>query len=368
MAESGQMEKFDAKRDEWDSWSRRFDQWLSISSYATGDNAADKKRAVFCTLIGSDTFKLLCTLCTPKRPEEESYDDLRTKLNKQFGVKKLVLAERYRFYSYRQQDKQSLAAYLSELRRLASTCQWAEAALGENLRDKFVMGLRNERLLQQLLTQDHTKSLDDLFQLATTFEAAESEALKRSESDSQTTVSPVNSGKNLKSRSRTEPPKKRTQLPSTSQQFSKEQTRTCASCGGNHARKSCRFYSAKCHKCGKIGHIAKVCGSAAVIVSPQESDESAVVPISQSDKQPHADIPPMFQILHLTEVQKRLRLMLDSASPLTFVNVKTWQDLEKPKLTKTDRILGAFEGQPIKPLGYFTTTVVREDDASQSAN
>ena len=80
MAESGQMEKFDSKRDEWDSWSRRFDQWLSISSYATGNNAADKKRAVFCTLIGSDlTFKLLCTLCTPKRPEEETYDDLRTK-------------------------------------------------------------------------------------------------------------------------------------------------------------------------------------------------------------------------------------------------------------------------------------------------
>jgi len=110
--------------------------------------------------MGSDTFKLLCTLCAPKRPEEESYDVLRDKLKK-----KLVLAERYRFYSYKQQDRQSLTVYLAELRRLASTCQWEEAALGET----FVMGLRNERL-QQLLTQDHTKSLDQLFQLATTFE------------------------------------------------------------------------------------------------------------------------------------------------------------------------------------------------------
>ena len=59
-----------------------------------------------------------------------------------------------------------------------------------------------------------------------------------------------------------------------------------------------------------------------MIVTPQESDESAVVPISQSDEQTHVDIPPMFQILHLTEMQKCLRSMLDSASPLTFVNVK----------------------------------------------
>jgi len=221
------MEKFDSKRDEWDSWSRRFDQWLSISPYATGDNSADKKRAVFSTLMGSDTFKLLCTLCAPKCPEEESYDVLRDKLNKQYGVKKLVFAERYRFYSYKQQGRQSLTVYLAELRRLASTCQWEEAAMGENLRDKFVMGLRNKCLLQQLLTQDHTKSFDQLFQLATTFEAAENEALKRVESESQTSVAPV-TGKNPKSvpRSRPEQPKKQKQQPSTIQQFTKEQFHT----------------------------------------------------------------------------------------------------------------------------------------------
>ena len=78
------------------------------------------------------------------------------------------------------------------------------------------------------------------------------------------------------------------------------------------------------------------------------------------------DIPPMFQILHLPQMQKRLRLMVDSASPITFINAKTWQDLEKPKLQATDRVLGAFEGQPIKPLGFFVTPVLREDDNCKS--
>ena len=116
---------FDSRKDDWDSWSRRFDQWLSISSYATGEDADNKKRAAFCTFIGSETFKLLCTLCAPEKPEESSYKTLKEKLDGQFRVKKLVLAERYRFYAYKQQDKQSLSDYVAELRHLASSCQWS---------------------------------------------------------------------------------------------------------------------------------------------------------------------------------------------------------------------------------------------------
>ena len=74
----------------------------------------------------------------------------------------------------------------------------------------------------------------------------------------------------------------------------------------------------------------------------------------------------MFQILHLPHMQKRLRLMVDSASPITFINIMTWKDLEKPQLQSTDRVLGAFEGQPIKPLGYFLTPVLQARGQQQS--
>ena len=188
MASQGQIELFDSRKYEWDSWSRRFDQWLSISPYATGDDADNKKRAAFCTFIGSETFKLLCTLCTPKKPEECTYVELKDKLNKQFGTKKLVLAERYRFYAYKQHKRQLLSEYLAEIRRLASTCQWSEGYLADNLRDKFVMGLRNERILQQLYSRRITQNrwMNSSMQLATTIEAAERETVKRSEVDRTT--------------------------------------------------------------------------------------------------------------------------------------------------------------------------------------
>ena len=66
-------------------------------------------RATFCTYIGSDDFQLLCSLCAPKKPEECLYETLKNKMDSQYGVRKLVLAERYRFYSYKQKEDQSLA-------------------------------------------------------------------------------------------------------------------------------------------------------------------------------------------------------------------------------------------------------------------
>ena len=113
-------------------------------------------------------------------------------------------------------------------------CNWNLAQLADNLRDKFVMGLYNEHLLQQLLSQDHKKSLEDLFQHALTFEA---ESLKRAESGVTTSVS-VLEHKKSKSTAKpleTHPPKQLTQLTKA------VQPGLCNGCGENHARSMCHF-------------------------------------------------------------------------------------------------------------------------------
>ena len=100
------IKPFDSSKDEWNSWSRRFDQWLKISPYAEGEGetAKNKRCAVFCTCIGSEAFKLLCSLCAPKKPEECTYETLKAKMDAQYGIKRLVLAKRYRFYKCKQQE------------------------------------------------------------------------------------------------------------------------------------------------------------------------------------------------------------------------------------------------------------------------
>ena len=92
---SPQFETFNPSKEQWNSWSRHFDQWLLLSPFSTGENADMKKRAAFCTYIGSKTFTLLCSLCAPGKLEDCTYEVLKEKLDRQYGVKKLVLAERF---------------------------------------------------------------------------------------------------------------------------------------------------------------------------------------------------------------------------------------------------------------------------------
>ena len=165
------------------------------------------------------------------------------------------------------------------------------------------MGLKNERLLQQLLTKDHKKPLEELFQLALTFKAAEKESLKRSDTSQPAslaaidgpTIAVTRNGKSLKQRSGSQGRRKSPCQTSGTNNLTNN-NHSCASCGGNHVRSTCKFRNVKCHNCGKLGHIQKVCrATAGVVHSNTQSPDSAVVPLSTAKQEDH--IPPMFQML-----------------------------------------------------------------------
>ena len=151
--------------------------------------------------------------------------------------------------------------------------------------------------------KDHKKSLEELFQLALTFEAAEKELLKWANAISAsdgTTVGATRYGRNFKQRSGLQGRKK-----TTHQMSSTNSSHLCASCGSNHLRSNYKFINAKCHSCGKLGHIDKVCrATTGVTQSNTQLPDSAVVPLSSPQQENH--IPPMFQTLQLTDFERQL--------------------------------------------------------------
>ena len=73
MAAIPPLEVFDSSKVNWKLVRSSIRPVVKISSYAEGKNAPDKTSAALCTFIGSDAFKLLCSLCSPKKPEECTY-------------------------------------------------------------------------------------------------------------------------------------------------------------------------------------------------------------------------------------------------------------------------------------------------------
>ena len=75
MATAPLLETFNSSKDDWNVWSRRFEQWLTLSSYSTGDDAAAKKRLLQ-QLLTQDHKKPLAELMelahTFKAAEQES--------------------------------------------------------------------------------------------------------------------------------------------------------------------------------------------------------------------------------------------------------------------------------------------------------
>jgi hypothetical protein len=93
------------------------------------------------TVIGAPTYSLLKSLLAPERPSSKKLAELVSTLKNHFSPKPSVIAERFKFHGRYQKEGESIAQYIVELRKLASTSDFG-SFLSESLRDRFVCGLR----------------------------------------------------------------------------------------------------------------------------------------------------------------------------------------------------------------------------------
>ena len=138
--------------------------------------ANDNRAAVLISTIGLKTYAVLRSLIAPDTPQSKSYADLVQALKTHYHPKRLIIAERYMFNQRSQHPGESIADYVAELRRLASTCNFVDF-LDDALRDRLVCGLVNESSHRRLLADaDGTTTFARVTELAQGFEQAEKNA------------------------------------------------------------------------------------------------------------------------------------------------------------------------------------------------
>lgn len=222
---------------------------------AANDIAAEKKLQVFLTAIGETAYVTLRSLLLPKTPAKASYVEAVSVLKKHYTPKRSLVAERYRFNQRQQAPHESVADFIVELKKLASTCEFGNF-LNDALRDRLVAGLRTEAVRCRLLAlPDEEITWEHACKVAIAMEAASQDTKEMlqpnksgASSDSTevywqrgTQKSPQKGKPSKAGRRKTSPAKKASQGTKTS----------CHRCAGHHPPVSCPFLTSDCFKCKK---------------------------------------------------------------------------------------------------------------------
>ncbi|UYV66609.1 K02A2.6-like [Cordylochernes scorpioides] len=237
-------ESFDPKNPE--KWITYFERMIFFF-LANDIVKLERRKAIFLTLIGAETYALARSLASPKELSFVEYDDLIKLVTDHFCPKPNIIVKRFLF-NKRNQGDESVSAYIAELRKLSEDCEFVD--LEDRLRDKLVCGLRNESLVKRLLSEKDL-TFEKAMNLAICDESASADA-----SVLQEKITEVNM---MKKASKAEPPKFKSGKVHF-KEFKKMNNKIiCIRCKGNHMPNECKFRNAKCFKCGKIGHVQKAC-------------------------------------------------------------------------------------------------------------
>ena len=146
MAQYGHIGEYE-KGEDFEDYVERFDQFC-LANDVTDEI---KKRAVFLSAVGAQTYGLLKTLLAPLKPSSKNYSELTELARNHLKPKPILIAERFKFYNRKQNPGESVTDFATEQRRLAETCQFG-GFLEEVLRDMFIIGLLN-RSAQKKITK-----------------------------------------------------------------------------------------------------------------------------------------------------------------------------------------------------------------------
>ena len=360
MALVGALEKFDASNGNWVEYVEVLEQYFIANSIED----AGKKKGIFLTVIGSETYRLLRNLLAPTKPADKTLGQLVEALKNHLNPKPLVIAERYKFYHRCQNQGESLKDFLAEVRRMTEHCEF-QNFLEEAIRDRFVCGMHMSNIRKRLLTEVNL-TLERATSIALSMETSSRENELMVESE------PVHKIEN-KGKMR------------------------CYRCNNpNHMANRCKFKESTCYRCKRQGHLAKVCTSTVSEKdgkdSPrperfckhcsenstlkEEDDEEKLKYVSdwctEEGENPVADEDDVYFVYKFQSVdpykielkinQMDIEFEIDTGSGKTIVPESVYKErFAGVNLQRTKLMLKTYSGECLNVLGKFVATLEHEN-------
>ena len=349
------IKEFNSAVEEWRHYVERMNHFFEANDI----DDRDKKRSIFLVSVGAKTYKLLRSLVAPEDPKTKTYDELTKIVQDHYQPKPSVIVERFKFNTRCQQQGETIPMILAKLRRLSENCEFG-STLEEMLRDRLVCGTSDNRIQRRLLAEPKL-SLKRALDLAIAIETSEKDALKLQKSlpRKETDLNKLD-GKGTKY------PKSRNSV-------------KCSRCDGKHSPAECRFKDAKCHPCGKSGHLSRACRSKNKAKKPERREtahhlagtgqEETVSDNSSEDEGPpspyglytfHSNNTPYKVNMSINGIP--MDMEIDTGASLSVMSEEKFTELRKgqPTLVPTEVVLHTYTGEEIKPLGSLDVKVCYE--------
>ena len=164
----GKVGEFDSSKETFKSYCDRMDMFFEANDLVVLGGAANavadaavvrKKRAIFLTEIGADSFTLVNDLLAPRSAKEVELNEITRVLKEHYNPAPLEIAESFHFGTRVRKEGESIADLTVALKKLSIHCNFG-VYLNRALRDRFVCGLNHEKIQNRLLnTADLTFKL-----------------------------------------------------------------------------------------------------------------------------------------------------------------------------------------------------------------
>lgn len=207
---------------------------------------ADKKKAVFLSVVGDTTFSLIRDLVQPDKIENKTFDEIINLLKSHLIPQASVIVCRYQFDKTVRGAQEPIGIYINKLRHLSENCKFG-TNLNERLRDKLVSSLNDDKIIGRLLSEGDTLTFAKACELSLQLEQnrKDTEDLlsgKEIHKMNVNTYRPSNQNKNRQ-------PEKNLRG-----------AYHCYRCNGNnHRAENCYFKDRICNGCHRKGHKESAC-------------------------------------------------------------------------------------------------------------
>lgn len=351
VGQMSQITEFKLEEDDFGAWTERFELYILLNEINK-----HKKKLMFLTLLGNKGYSLMRDLCTPKKPVDKNYDELKLLLLNYIHPKPNTITERYKFKERKQLSEETIVQFIRALKKMSEHCDFG-LTLDNMLRDQLIWGLRDQHIKKRLLSEDGL-TFKKCVELSLAMEAANNDV-----SQLEQRAESIKYQKQFKFKQKSQ--QKRGSLEQVvskkdgSNYVGKKQV-VCYCCGTQgHTKPDCKYKMLTCLNCKKVGHLKKVCKvKIKVHHIDQGNDNLDLNCLYNLDTIDVNFVKPYTVEIKVNE--KNIDFQIDTGSgisAISFKDFKYFKIAEINDINNSDVSLKAYNNSVIIPLGYFIVDV-----------